>query len=101
MSRPDPIEILVRNQMEALVAHGVPLEEAAVEAEARVAKVMEEMNHLGLADVYVGVALRRARVFRMKSQGKSVAAICEVVGVGSFAVKKDYREELLRRRIHG
>lgn len=98
MSKPDAITVLVQNQMRALVEHGVPPEEAAKEAEERVANVLEEMARMHMTDVYIGVALRRATVYRLRSEGVSTAAVCERVGIKPTQAWLDYESELHRRR---
>ncbi len=96
----DPIEILVDHQTRALVEHGVPAELARVEAERRVGEVLAEMNRIGLADVYVGVAIRRARVYQMRSSGMSALEVRGILGIRATQVFEDYRAELSRRRTH-
>lgn len=95
---PDAIDILVSHQTAALVRYGRPLEQARLEAEEIVAGVLEDMARLGLKDVYLSVALRRARVYRLKCQGLKVAVICERLGICPAQAKVDYKAELLRRR---
>ena len=99
MNRPDPIEILVSHQTTILVRCGRSPEQARAEAEDIVAVILEDLGRIGLQDVYLGVALRRARVYRMKSQGLTVTVICERLGICLTQAKKDYRAELLRRRL--
>ena len=99
--RLDAVAVLVKNQIEALVAHGVAPEEAAAEAEVRVHSVLEEMAALGLHDTYIGVALRRARVYQLRSEGAPVVAIMARLGIHREQVRLDYKEEMLRRRFHG
>jgi hypothetical protein len=99
MIRPDPIEILVSHQTAALVRCGRPMGVARKEAEDIVAVVLEDLARIGLADVYLSVALRRARVYRMKSSGLTATVISERLGVCMTQIKKDYRAELLRRRM--
>ena len=96
--RPDPVEILVRNHAAALEAEGSSPTMAREKAEAHIGDVLEELGALGLADVYLGVALRRARVYRMRCQGHTVRVICERLGVCERLVQLDYRAELDRRR---
>ena len=95
--RPDPIEILVRHQTAALEAHGVDSNFARTEAEERVAQVLEQLAQLGLKDVYLGVALSRARVYRMRCAGHTVQVICERLGISRTIEYEDYRAELRRR----
>ena len=97
-AKPDPIEILVAHQRAALVRHGTPLDKADEEAEGIVASVLEDLGRLGLQDVYLGVALRRARVYRLRCQGVHFRVICELLGVTRQQAHHDYRAELLRRR---
>ena len=99
--RRDPISILVSNQTRALVARGVPDAEAVTEAEACVRGILEELNQAGLADVYIGVAIRRQRVYEMRCQGNTISAIQERLGIAGTQIKKDYLAELTRRRIAG
>jgi hypothetical protein len=96
--RPDPITILVCNQARILEAHGVEPAKAWAEAETHVAAVLEELAQAGLADMYLSVALRRARVYRMRCAGQTVRVICERLGVCRALVVRDYRAELDRRR---
>ena len=98
MIRPDPIEILVRNQAAAHMNAGMPPGAALEQAETTVATILEELAQIGLADVYLSVALRRARVYRMRVQCMKVSAICERIGIGRTQVFKDIRAELERRR---
>jgi ABC-type branched-subunit amino acid transport system ATPase component len=98
MHRPDAIDVLVRNQIAALLAHGVAPAAAAEEAEVRVHQVMEDLNQLGLADVYVRVALRRAQVYRLRSQGVLLDAIAAKLGFHKNQISRDYIEEMLRKR---
>ena len=99
MNRPDPIDILVRNQAEALMAHGVSQARAFEEAEVRVAKVLDELNQIGLADTYLRVAIRRARVYRLRCQGESIDSVCETLNIRHTTEWLDYRAELTRRRL--
>ena len=99
-SKPDAIEILVSHQAAALVRHGTPLDRAQAEAEAEdiVAGVLADLNRIGLQDVYLGVALRRAKVYRLRCQGHTFRVICERLGVTRQQAAEDYRREMLRRR---
>ena len=97
-AKPDAIEILVSHQAAALVRHGTPIDKARAEAEDIVAGVLADLNRIGLQDVYLSVALRRARVYRLKCQGVHLKAICERLEICPTQAKKDYRAELLRRR---
>ena len=99
MRRPDPITILVRNQALVLEAHGVDPTAAWSEAEGHVARVLEELAQAGLQDMYLAVALRRARVYRMRCQGQTVRVICERLGISLTIAKDDYRAEMHRRRV--
>lgn len=101
MHRPDAIDVLVNNQIAALVAHGVSLATAEAEAETLVHKVLEDMAAIGLLDIYIGVALRRAQVYRLKSQGIPVLVIKQRLGIGREQIRLDYKEEMLRRRFVG
>lgn len=98
MSRPDAIDILVSHQVAALVRCGRPLEEARKEAEDIVEVLMNDLARIGLLDVYLSVALRRAKVYRLRCQGLTVKNISDRVGACQMTVKSDYRAELLRRR---
>lgn len=98
MSRPDAIDILVSHQIAALVRCGRPLEEARKEAEDIVEVLMNDLARIGLLDVYLSVALRRAKVYRMKCQGMTVQVICERLAICPAQAKNDYKAELLRRR---
>jgi hypothetical protein len=94
----DAIEILVSNQIAVLVRLGRDEAEARPEAEAIVSNLLEEMSHLGMKDVYLGVALRRSRVYRMRSGGMTFKVICERLGISRFTADDDYRSEMIRRR---
>ena len=96
--RRDAIEILVDNQTRALQEHGVAHAEAVKEAEVRVNHLLEELNRIGLADVYVGVAMRRAQVYRLRSSGVCLNEICLRLGIQHRQVHRDYLRELDRRR---
>jgi len=98
MTRPDPIEILERHQAAALVRHGASLEEAAREATAIVDTVLNTLAALGLKDEYLYVVIRRARVYRMRSQGLTVKVVGERLGISRSQVKVDYSAEMNRRR---
>ena len=98
-SKPDTIEILVRHQEAALVRHGTPVDRAHAEAIDIVEGVLADLARLDLKDVYLGVALRRAHVYRLKSMGLKPEVICERVGICLAQFKVDYKAELLRRRI--
>ena len=98
MSRPDAISILVKNQIAALEAHGVAPELAQAEAEERVHRLLDEMAQIGLADVYISVAIRRAHVYRLRCQGLSISEVHDRLGIHKTAIKEDYRHELDRRR---
>lgn len=94
----DVIEILVDNQTRALEAHGVAHDVAVSEAETRVGQLLEELNQHGLADVYVGVAMRRAQVYRLRSKGFSPSEIYERLGIQRRQIQRDYLRELEWRR---
>ena len=96
--RPDAIEILVQNQTAVLVRHGTHPDVARREAEENVAVILEDLARIGLDDVYLGVALRRARVYRFRCQGISETAISVRLGISTRQVERDYTQELLRRR---
>ena len=98
MNKPDAIQILVNNQAKALIDHGVPVEAAFAEAEDRVAQVLHELEHLGLAGSYIGLALRRAHVYQLRNAGLTVRVVGQRLGIGTTAVKRDYKAEMLRRR---
>ena len=97
-AKPDAIEILVQHQRAALVRHGTPMDRAQAEAEDIVAGVLADLNRIGLQDVYLGVALRRAKVYRLRCQGHAFRVICERLGVTRQQAAEDYRREMLRRR---
>ena len=97
-AKPDPIEILVQHQAAALIRCGRPVEDARKEAEDIVAVVLEDLARSGLQDVYLSVALRRNRVYRLRCQGHTFRVICERLGVTRQQAHTDYRAELLRRR---
>ena len=97
-AKPDAIEILVSHQAAALVRHGTPMDRAQAEAEDIVAGVLADLNRIGLQDVYLGVALRRAKVYRLRCQGHTFRVICERLGVTRQQAAEDYRREMLRRR---
>ena len=96
--RPDAIEILVRNQTAVLVRHGMHPDVARREAEENVAVILEDLARIGLDDVYLSVALRRARVYRFRCQGLPEAVISVRLGISTRQVERDYTQELLRRR---
>ena len=98
MKTPDAIQVLVTNQAKSLIDHGVPVEAAYLEAEERVALLLKELEHLGLADVYISVAIRRAQVYRLRSQGLLVRTVQERLGICKRVVIKDYKAEMLRHR---
>lgn len=98
IDRPDAIEILVRHQAAALVRRGVLIEAARKEAEDIVAVLLEDLARIGLADVYLSVALRRNHVYRMRCQGLTFRVICERLGIHRVTAQSDYKAELLRRR---
>jgi len=98
MTRPDPIEILERHQAAALVRHGASIEEAAREAKGIVETVLNDLAALRLKDEYLYVVIRRARVYRMRSQGLTVEVIGERLGISRSQVKVDYSAEMNRRR---
>lgn len=94
----DAVEILVQHQAAVLVRFGRPMDLARGEAEAIVETVLIDMERIGLQDVYLGVALRRSRVYRLRSQGHTFRVICERLGVTRQQAHTDYRAEMLRRR---
>lgn len=94
----DAVEILVQHQAAALVRHGVPIERAHEEAQRVVDVLLSDLSKLGLHDVLLGVALRRAQVYRLRSQGLKVVVICERLGISKRQAVIDYRAELMRRR---
>ena len=96
--KPDPIEILVRHQAAALVRHGAKVDEARAEAEGIVETLLNDLAKLNPQDVYLGVALRRARVYRLRCQGLSFNAICERLDIHRVTAQEYYRHELMRRR---
>ena len=96
--KPDPIEILVQHQTAALIRHGAKVEEARAEAEGIVETMLNDLEKIGLRDVQLGVALRRARVYRLRCQGVSFRAICERLAIHRVTAQDYYRHELMRRR---
>lgn len=96
--KPDPIEILVQHQAAALVRHGARVEDARAEAEGIIETLLNDLAKLDLQDVYLGVALRRARVYRLRSQGLKLVTVCERLGISKRQAVIDYRAELVRRR---
>jgi hypothetical protein len=98
MKRPDPVEILVAHQVAALVRCGRPIDAAQGEAEDIVATVLEDMARIGLRDVYLGVALRRSRVYRYRCQGIAYQVICERLGISRQQASHDYEAEMVRLR---
>jgi len=95
----DAVEILVRHQEAVLIRFGRPLDKARKEAESIVETVLIDMERIGLQDVYLGVALRRSRVYRLRSQGHTFKVICERLGICRKQAHTDYRSEMLRRRV--
>ena len=98
MSRPDAIEILVKNQMVALIRRGASLEDARQEAEDSVAITLEDLSRMGCLDVYLSVALRRAKVYRMRCQGLTYKTIEERLCISRSTAERDNESELMRRR---
>lgn len=98
MARPDAIEILVQHQVAALVRCGRPLDMARGEAENIVAVVLEDLARTVPNDVCIGVAIRRARVYRLRCQKHTYKVICERLGISRYTADLDYRAELARRR---
>ncbi len=96
--RSDAIEILVTHQAAALVRHGTPMDKARAEAEGIVDVVLMDLVRIGLEDVYLGVALRRARVYRLRCQGVSYRVVCERLGISRQQAAHDYASELERKR---
>ena len=96
--KPDPIEILVQHQTAALIRHGAKVDEARAEAEGIVETMLNDLEKIGLRDVHLGVALRRARVYRLRCQGVSFRAICERLAIHRVTAQDYYRHELMRRR---
>jgi hypothetical protein len=98
MTRPDPIEIMTRRVAIGLVRGGMSIEHAAVEADAVVDCILDEMARLGLKDQYVYICMRRSRVYRMRSQGLTATVVGERLGIRKSQVFEDYKAELARRR---
>ncbi len=98
MIRPDPIEILVAHQAAALVRCGRPIEQAREEAEDIVKVVLEDLFRIGLKDIYLSVALRRSRVYHMRSQGLTALVVSKRLGISIATVKRYYKAEMLRQR---
>lgn len=98
MTRMTPVEILEHYQAAMLVRHGANIEDAKREARDAVRMILDEMAGLGLKDEYLYVAIRRDRVYRMRSQGLTVEVIGERLGISRSQIKVDYAAEMNRRR---
>lgn len=98
MAERDAIEIMVSSQASVLIRFGKSEADARREAESIVAGILDEMASLGVRDVYLGVALRRSRVYRMRCGGLKFGVVCERLGITRQQAAKDYRAELMRRR---
>ena len=96
--KPDPIEILVQHQTAALIRHGAKVDEARAEAEGIIETLLNDLAKMDLQDVHLGVALRRARVYRLRCQGMTFRVVCERLGICDKQARLDYRQELMRRR---
>jgi len=94
----DAIDIMVIHQINALVRCGRPVESARHEAEDIVSMILEDMARIGLRDVYIGVALRRARVYKLRDQGVTSIVVSERMGICLAQAKNDYKSEMIRRR---
>lgn len=97
MTRQDAVDILVQHQAASLVRNGVPIERAQEEAYLVVDLIVSDLSRMGLHDVKIGVALRRALIYRLRSQGVKVSALVLRLGVCKAKVCSDYKSEQRRR----
>ena len=103
MSKLEPIEVLIRNQMVCLVRRGATQEQARIEASESVEIALNDLARLGpeVLDTYIYVLIRRSRVFRMRTQGMTYSVICERLGISRQQASNDYEAEMLRQRAGG
>ena len=93
--KPDPVDLLVSHLAAALVRHGMPPDQARLDAEERVAVILEDLARSGAP---VGQFLRRVRVYRLRCQGLQMQLIADRLGIHRTTAQREYRAELMRRR---
>lgn len=95
---PDAIEILVLTQAAMLVKWGCGVDSARREAEEIVLSVLQDLSRAGMQDVKISVALRRAKVYRLRHQNLTNQTVADRLGICPAQAKKDYKAEMARRK---